>query len=266
MKKIVLLLFGAALIIIVFQSFSTKNTRERDGTEPGFTGSPGDGGKTCTHCHGGMNEFKPGWITSNVPATGFQPGKRYSITATNTLVGNDRFGFLISPQDLIGNLLGQLIVTDSTETKLIGDDKYITYRAAGVFGQDSKQWSFDWIAPEQDTVVFYGAFNSNHGGHKWLDNTVTSKLLLINEAIMNVSKPKPLTLKTYPNPAQDWIQLSVPHHTENIKVTIYGIDGSVKYHSEYTGNRIDVSLFSQGLYFVSISQSGVNYLGKFIKN
>jgi hypothetical protein len=55
---------------VVLQSFDTKSLRKVDGTEPGYTGSPGDSLKNCTVCHGGTAETIEGWITSNIPTTG----------------------------------------------------------------------------------------------------------------------------------------------------------------------------------------------------
>jgi hypothetical protein len=264
MKKITLAIFSLGIILIVFQSFSTKRTREREGTEPGHTGSPGDDYKTCTTCHGGTNEFKEGWITSNVPETGFEPGKRYTITATNTRVGNTRFGFLIAPQDIEGNLQGQLIITDSIETKLVGDDSYVTYRAAGVESVDARIWSFDWIAPDEDSVTFYGAFNSNHDGHKWVDNTVTSQLKLKRKSLVNIIKTVENDLKIYPNPTTEFINLNVS--LDNKQIKIVDIVGKIVFESDnLSNNHLEVKHLTQGTYFIFIVDGSTTYTSKFVK-
>jgi hypothetical protein len=176
MKKLITITFLSGLCFILFQSSIYKVMRVQ-GAEPGHTGSPGDG-KDCTVCHGGDATTVAGWINSNIPASGYVPGERYTITTTNNEVEGNRFGFQVSPQNVAGDLLGTLIVTDSVETQLVGDGKYMTYTENGVFGISSKTWTFDWIAPSEDVdeVTFFGAYNSNFEGHKGSNHVFLSTL------------------------------------------------------------------------------------------
>jgi hypothetical protein len=188
MKKSILITAIAFSALFSFESFELG--KRRDGTDPGHTGSPGDSLKTCIVCHGGANEWQPGWITSNIPETGFEPGKTYTITATNTNPGYNIFGFQVSPQDKEGNLLGEIILTNTNETKLVGDKKYITYTSFGVDGQNSKSWSFDWKAPDASVneVTFYGAFNSNMDGHKFSDKTTVTNLRVFRQGFTSIKE------------------------------------------------------------------------------
>lgn len=230
MKKVI---FTALMILtglIVLQSFGTIGLGKKDGTEPGFTGSPGDSLKNCTACHGGSATNVAGWITSNIPTTGYIPGSTYRISATNTTIGHNRFGFSISPQAFNGTLLGKMELTDTIQTKFVGENnKYITYREAGVAGQDSKTWSFNWVAPNAGTgdVVFYGAFNSNHDGHKGGDLTQLSTLRvkengttainqINNNAIFNV----------YPNPIKNKLNINLTLNKATLViVNMYDLTG-----------------------------------------
>lgn len=210
MKKILLLTFGGLYLIIVLGL--TLKTARQDGTEPGHTGSPGDSLKNCTACHGGTAVDIEGWITSNIPASGYIPGNTYTLVATNTEDEGTRFGFQVSPQDITGKLLGKLVLTDTHRTKLVGNSKYITYTANGVDGMGSNSWTFDWIAPQAGTgtVVFYGAFNSNFNGHKDGDQTFLSTLQVKEagtEGVANIVE-NVNSVSIYPNPASDRVAMT----------------------------------------------------------
>jgi hypothetical protein len=205
-KIIVIVVFVYSAIIL--QSFKTFKVMKKDGAAPGYTGSPGDSLKDCTACHGGFAVKIPGWITSDIPFQGYIPGVTYNITASNKEFGATRYGFEVSPQDTLGNLLGTMIITDAVRTKLVGSDKYITYTAQGVEGIDSLSWSFKWVAPPKGTgnVVFYGGFNSNFDGHKGGDKTTLSTLTVKESnwpvgTNMYVDRTK--GMRVFPNPSDN---------------------------------------------------------------
>lgn len=270
MKPIVYSLFFVLFSIVLLQSFDQVESgkRKKDGTDPGYTGSPGDGKKNCTFCHGGVADFATGWITSDIPSDGFKPGQIYTITATNTYAGSNRFGFEVSPQDIAGNLLGEMIITDTTNTKLVGNDKYITYKAPGVDGIDSRSWTFNWKAPSDTNVtkvVFYGAFNSNHDGMKANDRTVLSNLTVKREGAVVGLNPigKLAQIQLYPNPVSDFINFAYANpDLEDVQLELFRSDGtSVK--TIYSGNeslihqQTDIRDLSSGIYFVKM-QIGSN--------
>src|SRR5712671_3368866 len=144
--KIAVALFMAVVTFILIDAVNNFSRSSSGGAPAGRTGSPGDGGLTCaiSGCHVGPTPATmSGWITSNIPASGYVPGNTYSITATATRAGHVRFGFEVSPQSPTGVLLGTLIVTNTTETQLVGANKYITHKLAGTTGSGSKTWNFN---------------------------------------------------------------------------------------------------------------------------
>ncbi len=157
------------------------------GAPTGATGSPGDGpSNTCARsgCHTGTAVTNQNnWITSNIPAAGYTPGQTYTITATATYAGRQRFGFEISPQDLSGNYIGTLAVTASTLTQITGT-KYITHKSAGTSGSGSDTWSFNWTAPSAGTgaFTFYGAFNCANNNNSSSGDIIYTSTLPVNEA------------------------------------------------------------------------------------
>jgi hypothetical protein len=261
MKKII---FTALIItsgFILLESFGTKGLGKKDGTEPGYTGSPGDTLKNCTACHGGKAYNEVGWIKSNIPESGYVPGTTYRIEAIGYGVSHNRFGFLVSPQAVNGNLLGTIIRTDTVRTKLVGDNKYLTYTANGVDGIDSASWFFNWIAPKIGTgdVVFYGGFNSNQDGHKGGDVTHLSTLRVKETGTVSVAN---LTnnlnqVTVYPNPVTDILNISFDlNKSAATKIEIIDLSGKqvLVLNNEISNGlvtkQINTADFKSGIYIV----------------
>lgn len=251
---------------IILESFAPLKIMRRDGTDPGYTGSPGDSSKNCTTCHGGVATPKDGWITSDIPAEGYTPGQTYTIKATNTAMGSTRFGFEVSPQKLDGNLMGTMIITDTSRTKLVGNDKYITYKADGVDGVDSNTWTFNWVAPQVGSgeVVFYGAFNSNPG-HKGGDGTTLSTLKVKEAGTTGIStlSGKVDNLIIYPNPSNDIVKLSFDlKKSSEVAIDITDMNGKCVVpvlsgkHSGNVAKEINIAGLPQGIYLMRIAIDG----------
>lgn len=274
MKKIIYLALAMIAGVMMLESFGEIKLGKRDGTEPGHTGSPGDTLKNCTICHGGLAYQIDGWITSDVPETGYVPGTTYTVTATNTEHGATRFGFQVSPQAIDGTLLGTLLITDTTTTQLVGNKKYVTYRAAGVDGIDSRSWSFDWTAPAKGTgeVVFYGAFNSNPG-HKSEDYTYLSKLTLKENSNTGLSSigGSVHIVTLYPNPVSNsatlYLDLKRPAY---VKADLFDMNGKLIapiINGVFNGavhKNINTASLAPGNYFVRLTAGNKTVTEKLI--
>jgi hypothetical protein len=262
MKSIIYTFLFGACCLILLQSFDTKSLNKRaDGTNPGFTGSPGDSLKNCTVCHGGTATPVIEWITSDIPTAGFKPGNTYKITATNTSLSHNRFGFSISPQAIDGRMLGTLVVTDTGRTQINGNGKYITYKPAGVPGQNMAVWEFNWIAPTDGTkeVVFYGAFNSNQDGHKGGDLTQLSTLRVYQEGFTSLNELNVgLNLSIYPNPSSDYLNLELNKlDAGETVIKLFTLNGkevlnlmSKNLPAGITKEQINISQIESGIYLV----------------
>ncbi len=184
--KIITKVSISIVAITVTAMFFTNATQQAhtntSGGPSGLTGSPGDGA-TCTNCHSGPTPIPvSGWITSNIPAGGYTPGTTYTITATATRNNHSKFGFEVSPQNVAGTKKGTLILTNTTQTQLVGSGAYITHTSSGVSGTNTKSWSFNWTAPVAGTgaVNFYGAFNvTNNSGTSLGDTMFLSTLPVV---------------------------------------------------------------------------------------
>lgn len=262
MSKIILgMLMIGTLYLMAFSPDIT--ILKKEGAEAGHTGSPGDSLKNCTKCHGGDAINVDGWVLSNIPNEGYLPGNRYTIKAINFESGATRFGFQASPQDLKGNLLGKIIVTDSITTQLTGGDKYITYTANGIESQDSMVWNFDWIAPAAGTgdVTFYAGFNSNFNNHKDNDKTFLSQLTVKEKISSSVSDLSEIIseFKIFPNPTSDFVSVNLDLK-EKTRVAIDISDLSCKQVSslvdeDLSGNyskQFSISQLANGTYLVRL--------------
>jgi hypothetical protein len=262
MKKI-LLVSSAFVILLITQSLMIM---KKDGAAPGYTGSPGDSFKNCTACHGGTAYNVDNWISSDIPADGYVPGATYTIIATNKESGATRFGFEVSPQDSVGNLMGEILITDHLRTKLVGGTKYITYTENGVEGVDSLSWSFKWVAPKStEDIVFYGGFNSNFNGHKGGDQTFLSTLKVKRNLSLDIHGVSAIqAVKIFPNPTFDYVQVNFEvQNSCHVVVDVIDVNGkqvSVLMDDAVDGGtfdkRFDIRNLASGNYIVQINADG----------
>ena len=245
------------------------------GAPIGKTGSPGDG-SNCTGCHSGVATTSAGLITSNVPVTGYIPGNTYTITATIAVAGINKFGFEISPQGTTATQKGTLVVTNATETKLVGTTaKYITHKSTGTAGTGSKTWTFDWIAPAAGSgnAILYGAFNAANGnGTNSGDQIFLSSLLIqenlstgISEMVNNSDH-----WVIYPNPCKEQLTISsILPENENYNLEIVDVTGKqmkvITNETPYQHQQIDMADLPNGIYVLIIDSKKGRAVKKFIK-
>jgi hypothetical protein len=185
-KKITFSLFVSVSALMITDALYNYVSSSGAGAPAGRTGSPGDGGLTCYNgtCHntGPAPTLQAGWISSNIPGTGYVPGNTYNIIATATRAGHTKFGFEISPQSPTGTYLGTMIDT-SIQTQIVST-KYITHTSSGTTGTSGfHTWAFNWTAPSigTGTVTFYGAFNITNAQSNSSGDTIYTSTLAVAE-------------------------------------------------------------------------------------
>ena len=205
-----------------------QNIMSASGAPAGYSGDPAGGSKDCTNCHAGTAQQQAGWITSNVPETGYVAGTTYTIISTASGAGITKFGFQVSAQNSGGSFLGTLVNT-SAETKLVSGTNYVTHTSAGNTGNESKTWTFDWTAPAAGSgeVIFYGAFNlANNNGGSSGDAIILSTLAISEDASTGSYghvTGKPFTV--YPNPARDYLMIDAAAEWDGLQFLIYDKSG-----------------------------------------
>jgi len=239
--------------------FLTAGTENSGGSQGAYTGSPGDGGNTCTNCHTGAATPQDGWITTNIPGDGYTPGETYTITATGTHSGVGKFGFEVTAEDNADAKTGTFVITNPDENKLANDDQSVTHKAAGTTPNgDMRTWIFDWVAPAMGTgdVTFYSAFNAANGtGNTSGDVIYTSNTVVMEHTVgVNEIADNDFDVSLYPNPFTDYIKVSVKNNEKQISsIQLFNQAGSLV-KTETTSNagewRIDASDLNAGMYFV----------------
>ena len=234
-KTLTLTSITALVIMLLIQTSGNDAHSNNSGAPAGRTGSPTDG-VTCatSNCHAGNASVSlMQIISSNVPAAGYIGGQTYTITAACAQMGINKYGFQISPQAANGALVGQLIITSPTTTKIVSN-KYVTHTASGTAGTGGKTWSFNWVAPIAGTgdVTFYGAFNfANNSGTSSGDIIRTNTLLITEDqttiGIAPVNGDK-LAAILYPNPIQSEATLRINLESQEIVIAkILSLNGQL---------------------------------------
>jgi hypothetical protein len=239
------------------------------GPPAGKTGSPGDN-SNCTSCHTGTPQTLPGMITSNIPGTGYLSDSIYTITATIAVPNINKFGFQISPQNTAGQQEGTLIVTNSTETQLVGGTKYIEHKTAGTSGTGTKTWTFNWQAPAPNNgaVTFYGAFMAtNNQANSSGDQCLLSSLTVQQDPLSGINTYfTDGTVSVFPVPFNESISVNIQKQITDGAITLFDISGKVVYVSSINSIiNIDTQEFSSGMYLLNISGTEGAYTKKIVK-
>lgn len=160
-KRSLLAVVSFAVLIVGTALLLQKLHASIYGVPPGYTGAPYDG-MTCATagCHRGPVTTVQGWITTDIPATGYLPADTYQITLTATRASTSIFGFQLTAQNGDGPI-GRFLVTDPVQTQYSQGDQYITHRETGTSGFGQKVWQCKWIAPNPpppDGITLYASF------------------------------------------------------------------------------------------------------------
>ena len=271
--KFALSIFLVTTALIALNVLSTDVTANTSAAPASKTGSPGDGGLTCTGCHSGTATTAAGLITSTIPAAGYLPGQTYTITASVTQVGKTKFGFEISPQNPSGTKLGTLVITDAVNTKLVGTSKYVTHTSAGTsHSSGTATWSFNWTAPAigSGPVTFYGAFNiTNNNASSSGDIIQLSTLVVTQDVTAGIDDENALSeINIYPNPSTDKIFISKLNTPQGIaSVSIIDVEGKLVKKIDEVGfnSPIYIDELPKGYYVVKIETDGGIAIKKIIK-
>lgn len=268
MKKLlpILLLAGSASLL----SFYSLNFHMRSGGSPGGnTGAPGQfGGRTCANqaCHSGSAVFQANMISSDIPASGFIPGQSYTITGTVSEPGRTKFGFEISPQDSLGNIIGSINLINTTSTKFTNQNKSVTHTSNGNTGISGfRTWSFSWTAPNDGTenTTFWGAFNASNSDNSSSGDIIYRSLLYVEADTGSISSTEKTFSKDvyiYPNPIEDHFFVSIPEKSnDNMDLKIYSNSGKLL-KTQFLKNglqniRVDASELAHGTYFIQLTST-----------
>ncbi len=276
-KSYLLYAFG----LILLTAFLNEVTSSSSGAPSGRTGSPIDIG-TCaaTGCHNsfGLNTGNGTLsLTTNIPATGYVPGTTYTININLTEVGITRFGFEASSYSPDANAnVGAPTILNSTETKINpGGGNYVTHTSAGISANDTKDWSFDWTAPNPGAgeVIFFVSGNaSNANGNPSGDNIYNVSDTVIQGPGVAIDPIREIFhAKVFPTLTDEFVFVemeNLEHGTLDIRIT--NLNGQQQFdlhqeiNSQLFSTQIPVNNWAKGVYIMTLSHQGKTGFEKFI--
>jgi len=248
-------------VLMIFMS-------NKSGSQGGFSSSPGDNGKTCLQCHAGTLNSASGWITSNIPSTGFSPGEVYSITLTATDPNAVRYGFEITAEDALNKKVSGFSLSNVTETKLINSNKSVSHTTAGTDASgNSKSWSFDWTAPAEISgqVTFYASVNAANGNNVTSGDVIYTTSASLSPAVTGIMEIAG-SFRFYPNPSKGIVNFESNLPNAESELRIFNSSGQVVEISRiYMGSsQVDLSHLPKGLYYLNLTENGKTVLHKLI--
>lgn len=227
------------------------------------TGSPGDSNTSCSACHGGGNFSASLNITTDIPGTGYETGKEYNITVTNTSTGASGHGFQItaektSDNSKVGTFAG------GTGSQAVDNNRRVTHS-----GTSQNSWTFKWTAPSSNEgdVKFYAAsVAANGNGGTTGDQVVTTSTG--NISVLGIADAKRLDFSMFPNPAvSNEVTVQLPTGTQNADVRLYDLSGRLvsSHKVSSIANKVNVQDLSAGVYIFKVAAEGKVGAQQFIK-
>lgn len=255
MKKLYTLSFlFLALIGLTFMSNSSG--RATVGNED-TTGSPLSN-RTCAAagCHSSGSftvnlnlEVKD---TDGNLVTEYTPGTTYEVTLTNNASGSPAgYGFqMVSLLDDNSGVNEWTTLDNFSQTATLGSRTYV--EQAGT--NPSNTVTLQWTAPAEGSgnVSFYAVGNAVNGnGNTAGDGVGTTSLSLSEKMTSSVVENQINSLKIYPNPANDFINIDMGNIPAD-SYTIVNIQGQTILNGQITNQSktLDISSLQRGLYFV----------------
>lgn len=253
-------LFKLSLFLIPITAIVLMSSNA--GQNGAFSGSPGDGGNTCTACHAGGNFNASVDITTNIPSTGYELNTDYTVMVTVNETGASRHGFAFTAErDSDNSKVGTLIA--GTNTRLVNSNGNITQSNADA----GNSWTFTWRSPatEEGTISFYASGNAANGnGSTSGDQIVTTS---ISESSLSASDESLLDFEMFPNPAADVVNIQLPSGIVEAKAGVFDYTGRLVHSKTITlaDTQLDVTNLASGIYIIRVVTENKLGAQRFIK-
>jgi len=257
--KFLLLLIPVSAILLMSASAG------RNGS---YSGSPGDGGNTCTQCHSGGSFNASLALQTEVPPEGYELGATYSLNVEITSTSNSKHGFQITAEKVSDGTKIGTFIADGSSNQLKNGGTHVTHTATG---NSQKIWNFNWKAPTTDVgeIKFYVSGLAGNGSGAGGDQVVTTTSTTFN--VLGVSEAKRLNFKMYPNPASERITIQLPSGSNKAAVQFYdylgrlALEKTISSRDNNNNNNIDVNNLSKGVYILKVLTDDKVGSQKFIK-
>ncbi|CAI8261465.1 MAG: Uncharacterised protein [Polaribacter sp. SA4-10] len=251
--------FKTSLLMIPMMAFILMSNS--GGKSGAYSGSPGDGGTSCTDCHSGGNFGASVAITHNIPDTGYLLDTNYNVTVTASSSASEH-GFQMTAEKVSDDSkIGALIAGSSSS--LTNGNANITHTSAS-----NSSWSFQWKSPSTDEgrVTFFAAsVAANGNGATSGDQVVTGDSGQISS--LSIAEAKWLDFEMYPNPAATELNIQLSSGANEAIVKFYDAMGrlSLSEKIDTSDPQINVSNLSRGVYLLKVLSEDKVGTQKFIK-
>lgn len=279
MKKSYLIYAFSILLGTALMNHLASNS---GGAPSGRTGSPIDVG-TCnaSGCHNsfGLNTGDGSIsIITNIPASGYMPGSTYNININVSQQSTSRFGFQASTYSTSANAnVGAPVIINSNETRINpGMGNYVTHTSGGNSGTDTKDWSFDWTAPNPgvgEVTVFAAGIGADGGGSPANDQVYSTSEVFAQAPGVGIEPVRDIfEAKVFPTVADDFVFVEMKNlERGNLHIHIINLNGQQLYDlnqeitNESFDTRISVQNWASGVYLMTISQNGKTGFEKIVR-
>jgi len=230
------------------------------GQPGGFSGSPGDGGSTCTACHtpGANHGGSP--VLTNVP-TSYMAGQVYDLNLAINGSAVSKFGFNITAESAGGTKQGTWTSNSSNGTQARSGGDGLTHNSSGT---SRNNWTLRWTAPasgEGPVTFYYATIQANGAGGNSGDQMINGQSI----AVLSNNEYNLSSFKLYPTHASNNITVELAS-TGIADVTIYNLTGQIVNKQSISDvAHLDISGLTSGTYITQVSVNGQVSTQKFIK-
>jgi len=249
--------------------FATLFMANRGGSPGGRSGSSSDGA-TCTTaggCHGSGTSTVTSqeFLSSDIPSSGYEPGKTYNLTISPVKSNTNVWGFEMMAEDSSGKAIGEFM--NGSDANLINNNSSrITHKFASSDGNGGRTWVVQWKAPAigSGKVSFYTAcLAANGNGNTGGDVVLVDTLIVPESELSSLEYIVNLDFTIYPNPASNTLKI-LKSYSQSSNVCIFNALGDIVYSSTFE-KEIQISKLAPGEYFLKLTDDDVTITKKFVK-
>ena len=227
----------------------------------GYSGSPGDNGRTCNQCHVAGSTYTPDFVVDGIPANGYTPGQTYQLTLTVNNANSAKKGFEACVEDDSHQRQGSFANAD-THTQAIHSNEYVTHTSSGT---TQSAWTFNWTAPAtaQGNLTLYFAVNIADGNGSTSEDFIDSGSVAIPLDTNAMDDEVTASIHIYPNPTGKYIMIQ-SENNEFHEAVITDILGKT-YPVNMQNKQIDIRFLPSGSYILSLTNTKTTITKRFIK-
>jgi len=234
------------------------------------SGAPGEATCGRSGCHAVLENQGTATIelAFNEGATNYVADELYPmLVSLSGLQDDGKNGFQVVALDSLDNNIGSWQLTDEITTQIragnsLADRMYVTHTREGV-AQTS--WNFNWQAPMDlsGAVTFYLSVNdSNNNGSRTGDDIYITSLTIEEGNSTSVDERLFEAINIFPNPTSGVISITSPA-LPILQADLFNSTGQLVL-TQINPSQLDISNFSSGLYFLSLTTPSGNSTKKIL--